>query len=191
MRKLYMIRHGITEGIEKHLYYGRTDMPLTEAGRALCVSEGKKWNLPDTIEYATSGMLRTEQTLELMFGAHPHKTYPDLREMNVGAFECKTYDQLKDDPAFQTWMNDTAGESTIPGGESNRIFRSRVARALDGLHEIYSGDVMLVCHGGVICSAMLYLFPEARPSFYDWTVESCHGYAIYFEDGKPVRFEEV
>ena len=38
---------------------------------------------------------------------------------------------------------------------------------------------------------LLYLFPEARPSFYDWTVESCHGYAIYFEDGKPVRFEEV
>ena len=33
MRKLYMIRHGITEGIEKHLYYGRTDMPLTRIVR--------------------------------------------------------------------------------------------------------------------------------------------------------------
>ena len=191
MKKLYMIRHGITEGIEKHWYYGNTDMPLTEAGRAMCISEGKGWNLPQTVEYASSGMLRAEQTLEYMFGAHPHRVFPDLREMNVGAFECKTYDQLKDNPAYQAWLSDTTGETLIPDGESNRIFRDRVVRGLNAPHETYSGDVALVCHGGVICAAMFYLFPEARGSFYDWRSQPCHGYAACFEQGRPVRFEEL
>ena len=31
--KIYLIRHGITEGNEKRWYYGGADLPLTEGGR--------------------------------------------------------------------------------------------------------------------------------------------------------------
>ena len=36
MNTLYMIRHSLTEGNERRLYYGATDLPLSENGRTLC-----------------------------------------------------------------------------------------------------------------------------------------------------------
>lgn len=190
MKRIYWIRHGITEGIEKRWYYGSTDMPLTEAGRAMCALERAKWSLPEETVYVTSGMLRTEQTLEGLFGPQPHRAIPELREMNVGDFECKTYDELKDVPAYQAWLSDATGETRIPGGESNREFRERVARGLNALLADPAEEIAVVCHGGVISATMLSLFPEARSSFYDWSVKPCHGYKTYFENGRPVRFEE-
>lgn len=191
MKKIYWIRHGITEGIEKHWYYGNTDMPLTEAGHAMCAVERANWNLPEKTAYATSGMLRAEQTLEGLFGPRSHRVIPELREMNVGEFECKTYDELKDVPAYQAWLSDTTGETRIPGGESNHEFRDRVVRGLNALLADPADEIAVVCHGGVICAAMFYLFPEARGSFYDWSSKPCHGYAAYFEQGRPVRFETL
>ena len=32
-RKLYLIRHGNTEGTERKLFYGSTDLPITQSGR--------------------------------------------------------------------------------------------------------------------------------------------------------------
>ena len=36
--KIVLIRHGITTGNVQKLYYGKTDLPLSEAGRALCAA---------------------------------------------------------------------------------------------------------------------------------------------------------
>ncbi len=190
MKKLYLIRHGITEGVEKRWYYGRTDLPLTEAGRQACIEEGKGWHLPDTVRFATTGLLRTEQTLEAMFGIHEHFTVPEMREMDVGEFECKTYYELADNPAYQAWLGDPTGETQIPGGESNRVFRERVVRGLNRLIALPDEEIALVCHGGTICCSMFYLFPEAKGSFFDWHSLPCHGYAAIFENGKPVNFEQ-
>ena len=32
MNRLVLLRHGRTEGTERHLYYGATDLPLLEDG---------------------------------------------------------------------------------------------------------------------------------------------------------------
>ena len=93
MSALYLIRHSLTEGNERRLYYGATDLPLTEAGRALCRSLRGSYDLPDGVAFATSGMLRAEETLELLFGDVPHERFPDLREAEMGIFEMKSYDE--------------------------------------------------------------------------------------------------
>ena len=191
MRELIMIRHGITEGIEKRWYYGKTDLPLSEAGYRMCAEEGKNWHLPKDVQFATTGMLRTKQTLEAMFGPHESLLIPEMREMDMGEFECKTYYDLVDNPAYQAWLSDAAGETRIPGGESNRQFRERVVQGLNRLIREPAQTIALVCHGGTICTVMFHLFPEVRENFFDWHCEPCHGYAVHFENEKPVDYEQV
>lgn len=44
--KIYLIRHGITEGNEKRWYYGGADLPLTEGGKQTLRALAEKGVLP-------------------------------------------------------------------------------------------------------------------------------------------------
>ena len=113
--RLTLLRHGETEANRRRLYYGATDLPLLpESVRAL---RERADSAPAASRYYTSGMSRAEQTLEAIFGPVPHEILPGLREMNFGAFEMQSYEQLKDDPAYQAWIQDVE-HNRCPGGES-------------------------------------------------------------------------
>lgn len=191
MKTLYLIRHSITEGNARRLYYGATDLPLTEEGHALCAQLRGSYDLPRDTIFATSGMLRAEQTLEGLFGEVDHEVYPDLAEMNQGIFERHSYDELKDTEEYQRWLSDTSGRYQIPGGESNLQFFGRTAGCARNLAHSSIDHMCIVCHGGTIASIMFQFFPEAKPSFYDWIVKSCHGVAIEIENGNPVAWHEI
>ena len=96
MRRLTLIRHGLTEGNVRRWYYGALDLPLCEAG-ADALREAAAAGLYPPIGQAkilTSGLLRTEQTLRLLYGDVPHEVWPELREISFGIFEGKSYDCL-------------------------------------------------------------------------------------------------
>lgn len=191
MKTLYLIRHSITEGNARRLYYGATDLPLIEAGRALCRTLRGSYDLPESVSFATSGMLRAEETLQLLFGDVPHEILKDLREMEMGEFEMKSYDQLKDRPSYQAWLNDANGNYKIPGGESNREVTERVGHCIHEWAENRQDHLFAVCHGGAIGCAMSVCFPEAGKAFYDWIPQSCHGYAIDFEGAQPISYRAI
>ena len=104
---LTLIRHGLTEGNLKRLYYGSTDLPLTEAGIAALHSDPPA--APEAQDYYTSGMRRTEQTFAILFGERPHEIVRDLREIDFGHFEMRSYEELKDDPEFRHWCDECRG----------------------------------------------------------------------------------
>lgn len=185
MKAIHMIRHSLTEGNERRLYYGSTDLPLTEAGRALCASLRGTYALPDDVCYATSGMLRAEETFRLLFGDLPHQILPALRENAMGIFEMHSYDELKDTPEYQAWLSDSTGAFVIPGGESAQMVRDRVTGCINTLAQTPGNEMMIVCHGGVIASAMHTFFRDPARSFFDWIPNACRGYTLFFEDGKP------
>ena len=72
---------------------------------------------PRAARYYTSGLLRTEQTLEAIYGPVAHQQLPGLREMNFGDFEMKSYQELKDTAAYQAWITDVE-HNVCPNGES-------------------------------------------------------------------------
>lgn len=192
MKTLYLIRHSLTEGNERHWYYGAADLPLSEKGRALCVESRDSLALPDDVRFATTGMLRTEETLWLLFGDVPHEILPDLREMNLGKFEMHTYDELKDDADFQQWISDVeGGDFIIPGGEGNALFSARVVDYIRSLIQRRDDHLLVVCHGGTIRRVMCALFPDSGKGFFDWRTDACHGFAIHIENGKPIRYEPI
>ena len=97
MNRLVLLRHGRTEGTERHLYYGATDLPLLEDGvqnLQLAAARGV-YPSPDGFTFATSGMLRANQTLRAIYGDVPFSVIGDLREVNFGIFEMKSYEDLK------------------------------------------------------------------------------------------------
>ena len=94
---IHFIRHGVTEGNANRWFYGWADVNLLPEG----VEELKR--LRDAGTYPplldadcyTSGMCRTEQTFEIIYGDVPHRQIPAMKELNFGQWECKTWEELK------------------------------------------------------------------------------------------------
>jgi len=190
---IHLIRHGKTMANEQKLYCGSTDLPLSEAGGQE-ISEFCKQDiyplLPDDCLYFTSGLQRTELTLDLIYGSVPRVALVQMAEINFGQFEMKSYEMLKARDDYQAWIMDEKGTVACPGGESKQIFMSRV---LEGYKQLevkarMGADILLVCHGGVIASLMEHLFPGTR-NFYGWQPAPGRGYTVdgYINSGVSLR----
>lgn len=175
MSTVYLIRHGRTEANEKHLYCGSSDVPLSEAG----IMELKKLTYRiKSAHFITSGMKRTEQTLQVLFGKVPHSREPRFREMDFGLFELRSYEEMKDDPAYQAWISGDNEANAAPGGESGVQMQKRAIEAFSELKET-GRDVVIVTHGGVIAAIMAHLFPEENKNRYQWQPNPGCGYAVF------------
>ena len=188
--KILLLRHGITEANEKHLYCGSTDLPLSPAGRAAL--RRQKTPAPGT-RFITSGMRRCNETLEALFGAVPYEIEPDFREIDFGDFEMKSYEMLKDDPAYQVWLAGDNEKNVPPHGESGEHMTARALAAFARVQEAgrdavivtHGEDCVCVTHGGVIAAIMAHLFPEGK-NRYEWQSPNGGGYVI--EDGEYTPF---
>lgn len=177
MSTIYLIRHGLTEANLRHLYCGSTDLPLSQPGIAALEALKPQYRIPSACRFVTSGLLRTEQTLSLLFGDVPHDAVPDLREMDFGIFEMGSYDSLKDTEAYQAWLRGDNEENVAPGGESGSQMRARVLSAFKDI-AAEDADTVIVTHGGVISAIMQHLFPGERKNRYAWQPTPGRGYAI-------------
>ena len=171
---LYLIRHGRTAANEAHLYCGSTDLPLSPAGAEAL--RGLSYEVGDVC-FMTSGMRRANETQGILFGNVPYTVEPRFREVDFGIFEMKSYDELKDTPAYQAWLSGDNEENVPPQGESGNQMRGRVLEALGEIRE----DTVLVTHGGVIAAIMEALFPEEGKNRYQWQSAPGHGYKIRLE----------
>ena len=125
-----LIRHGLTEGNLRRLYYGASDIPLSGKGEEELRKLAAEGIYPaaEEADFYTTGMIRTEQTLKLIYGEQEHQVLPLLKEINFGEFEMKSYEEMKDDPVYQEWISDKSGTLPPPGGESIQQFTSRIIR---------------------------------------------------------------
>jgi len=179
--ELHLIRHGKTEANEKRLYCGSTDIILSDRG-ILELSDLKRQGIyPSEADlYFTSGLLRTEQTLDMLYGPVQREALPQLEEYHFGKFEMKSYDELKDRNDYNLWISDEQGLVTCPGGECRNGFNGRIIKGYELLMEsVRRGNVSIaICHGGVIACVMEHLFPGLR-NFYEWQPAPGRGYTIF------------
>ena len=178
-RQILLLRHGRTRANEEHLYCGSTDLPLSEEGRKCLMQKrgvyGTEWE-----SFYTSGLIRTKETMELLFGEQKTaKAEPDLKEMDFGDFEGKSYEMLKDDQAYREWISGDNERNICPGGESGEQMRKRVLCALDRiLQNDPAKRIVIVTHGGPIAAIMQQLFPEKNLNRYEWQPECGEGYLL-------------
>jgi broad specificity phosphatase PhoE len=77
----------------------------------------------------------------------------DLIEANIGAWEGRPFEEIvaSDEDILPLVRASRAIWSHAPGGERIDPFRRRVRRVIDGIVERHpSGDLIVICHGGVI-----------------------------------------
>lgn len=168
---IYLIRHGKTPANEQHLYCGSTDISLSETGKEeLCKLS---YSTPNAV-FVTSGMRRANETLKLLFGDVPFEVDERFREVDFGAFEMRSYEQLKTDAAYQAWLTGDNEQNIPPRGESGAQMKARVLEAFGQIRQ----DTAVITHGGVIVTIMEALFPEEGKNRYQWQPKPGHGYAI-------------
>ena len=176
---IYLIRHGKTEANEKRLYCGSTDLPLSDAGREELLS--MRYDITPA-RFVTSGMKRTEETLRILFGTVPYSVDSRFREVDFGDFEMKSYEMLKDDPAYQAWLTGDNEVNVPPHGESGVQMTRRVLEAFGSLPD----GTALITHGGVIAAIMAELFPAEGKHRYQWQPQNGRGYEITADTYRPI-----
>lgn len=199
--KITWIRHGMTRANEEHRYLGKTDEPLSEKGIRFLQEKKKKsfFNAPEFL-YA-SPMKRCVQTAEILFRRKP-VLIPEWKEMDFGQFEGKNYEELKDNPDYQKWI-DSNGTLPFPGGESREQF---IRRSMEGFDRMMSDilkrsekntgiqndtdpqylksncgteiPVVAVVHGGTI---MAVLSSFTGGEYFDFQVKNGKGYETVLE----------
>lgn len=182
--KLYLIRHGKTLANEKHCYCGSSDIPLSEMG--IMELKQVQYSVPADCHYITSGMVRTEQTLQCLFGNISHTQDERFREIDFGVFELHSYEELKCRKDYQEWISGDNEKNVPPKGESGELMKNRV---LEGLKELFNQnqDTVLITHGGVIAVIMEHLFPEEEKNRYSWQPRPGRGYLIEHENYQILR----
>lgn len=190
---LHLIRHGKTIANEKRLYCGFTDAPLSKQGVDELVSLKTRVAYPDAQMYITSGLLRTEQTLRILYGDVGFEIVDGLRELNFGAFEMLSHDGLNKRQDYQNWIADI-DNARPPNGESKAEFVERVTA---GFHEAIklcvqkaARSAAVITHGGVVAVIMEYLFPLKR-GFYEWQPQCGEGYTVCLGDCGKTEYIKI
>ena len=127
--QVHFIRHGKTSGNEEKRYIGRTDEALSATGITEIEERMHKGLYPKADIVIHSGMKRTRETAELIYGAHREfVTEERLRECDFGTFEGKNYIELSGNSDYQKWI-DSNGTLPFPNGEDREQF---IHRCVDG-----------------------------------------------------------
>lgn len=180
MLKIWLIRHGMTEGNRHKRYIGITDEPLCEEGREQLAQ--MKYPRPEII--FASPLKRCRETAELLFTGEKLQIIEQLAECNFGAFENKNYKELSEDPRYQEWV-DSNGILAFPDGESKEECAARNQR---GFQEAVAfcinekiTEAAMVVHGGTIMNIMEQCATEQK-SFYEWHVGNGEGYCVELDE---------
>ncbi len=111
---IILIRHGETAWSAQRRHTGRTDVPLTAAGRAQAAALGPTMAhlTPDRV--LTSPLSRARDTCELA-GLGAHAVVDDrLVEWDYGAVEGRTTAELRTEvPGWSVWTHPVAGGETL------------------------------------------------------------------------------
>jgi probable phosphoglycerate mutase len=138
---VWLVRHGETEWARLGRHTGRTDVPLTETGRAQAVTLGRRLAGHPFALVLTSPLSRAAETARLAGFGDVAITDPDLREWDYGAFEGRLTAEIRADyPGWTIWRGPWPDGETIDdvAARADRV-RGRI-RAADG-------DSLVVAHG--------------------------------------------
>ena len=189
--KIVFIRHLPTPGNEKRQYIGHTDEHLSDT--AVEAFHRRKDTYPDVQCVIASPMKRCIETARLIYPDVEIRTEPMLRECDFGLFEGKTYEDLKEHPAYIEWL-ESGGTTAFPGGEAQKVFRERCAEGVRKWISILTGEgaesAAFVVHGGTIMAALSQLAEEPY-DFYHWQAENGGGFTAEVSEEDWKRGEKV
>ena len=171
--RLYLIRHGESEGNVQGVIQGQTESDLTSMGQDQAAALAQRLRTEHFDAIYCSDLTRARATLAFITAGRtvPVIFLPELREKAFGLFEGRKFDlYLK---VFEASGRGLA-EFCVPGGESFLDLKQRTDRLLETLLRKHGDETVLLCtHGGTIRSFLTTLlglsFEQAVPYSVDNT----------------------
>jgi broad specificity phosphatase PhoE len=140
---IWLLRHAETEWSKSGKHTGRTDVPLTDAGREVARALHERVAGHAFTAVLSSPLTRARETAEL---ARLHVTglRDELMEWNYGDYEGLTTPEIRESrPGWYLWRDGA------PGGESPDDVAARCDRIVAELLAI-DGEVAIVAHGHIL-----------------------------------------
>ena len=174
---IYLMRHGRPElPLGGRVYYGQTDFPLSAEGKAAAAEVGEclKGKITFDAVYA-SDLTRARQTAELAAPGMKITTVPALREVNLGEWEGRGFDEVREQfREIYEARGVKFAETAPPGGETFVEVQRRTVPAFEKIissHE--SGRILIVAHGGAIWTVIAHLFGLDLNDMYFFLLDYC------------------
>ncbi len=151
MRRLTLIRHGITDWNAAGRIQGQSDVPLSTLGREQARQLASYVAAVQGVDVVIASPLqRAVETARIAFPQIPLLTDPRLQELDFGVFEGTTTAENEADPRWLAWMKDPF-ELPAPEGESYRQLRARAEVWLaEAVTTFDQQHVVAVSHSGTI-----------------------------------------
>jgi broad specificity phosphatase PhoE len=163
--EILLARHGETEWSRDLRHTGRTDIPLTDAGRAQAAMLREPLAGRSFARVLSSPLGRALETCRLAGLGDQAEVTEDLLEWDYGEYEGITTKEIRETrPKWYLWRDG------CPGGETAADVGRRVDRVvheLDGLDGL-DGDAVVFAHGHVLrvlAARWLRLGPESGALF--------------------------
>jgi probable phosphoglycerate mutase len=142
--ELWLARHGETAWSRTGRHTGRTDVPLTAAGRREARALGRLLGGRRFALVLSSPLARAWETCRLAGYGDVAEPCLDLLEWDYGEVEGRTAAQVRaDHPGWSIWTG------PLPGGETLAQVAAR-ARTVIARAAAARGDVLLFAHGHVL-----------------------------------------
>jgi broad specificity phosphatase PhoE len=158
--RLLVARHGATLHNEERRVTGQIDAPLSALGQRQADALGERLAGARFDAIVASDLSRALETAEAVARrvGLPVIVDPDLREISMGAWEGRVYDDLVSDEheLLKRIEMDSQGGWGAPNGENWSQFSERVHGALARWQRRYpAGNLLWVTHGGVVSVLLL------------------------------------
>ena len=142
--EIWLVRHGETEWSRSGAHTGRTDLPLTSAGRQEAAAIARRLAGKRFALVLTSPLQRALETCRLAGYGNAAQIEPNLLEWEYGDYEGRTTaDIRKEVPGWNPWI---AG---FPRGEAIDQVAARARAVIDCVWQS-EGDVALFAHGHIL-----------------------------------------
>jgi probable phosphoglycerate mutase len=143
-RAIWLIRHGETEWSRSGAHTGRTDLPLTDAGRENAAAVGRWLAGRNFSLVLTSPMSRARETCRLAGYGDAAQLDANLCEWDYGDCEGRTTADIRQEtPGWSLWSDGPLhGETIAQVGARADAVLARVGQT--------EGDVALFAHGHIL-----------------------------------------
>jgi broad specificity phosphatase PhoE len=141
---VWLARHGETEWARLGRHTGRTDVPLTDTGRAQAAALGRRLAGHAFALVLTSPLSRAVETTAIAGFGGVAVADRDLREWDYGELEGRLTEDIREDyPGWTIWRG------PWPGGETLDDVAARADHVLERIAGA-QGDVLVVSHGHLL-----------------------------------------
>ncbi len=173
MKKIFLVRHGVTTLNEQLRYCGITDAELSKQGLKQAQYVDLLLSRENISSIYTSPLKRCIQTSNLICKTHDifAESLADLSEIDFGKWEGLTFEEIQ--KAFPEQLNKWFAhpdDFIFPQGESICDFRKRVLVSLDTILE-EQGNSLIVAHGGSLRIIICHLCGWGPQSLHSFELE--------------------